>query len=101
MLYGFFGMAYAIFFLVLGAVQVYVGFLGIEYHLGTGLAWLAIFLAFGLRILLPLTIGTFFGALNVLGWPWFGALALAAPGLLFAIPSLITSVLATLSGRRN
>ena len=45
--------------------------------------------------MLPLTIGTFLGAMNVWGWPWYGALALAAPGLLFIVPALITSVLST------
>ena len=45
----------------------------------------------------PLTIGTFFGALDVFGWPWFGALALAAPGLLFIVPAMITSAIANLT----
>ena len=36
-----------------------------------------------------LTVGTFFGALDVWGWPWFGALIFAMPGLLFAAPGVI------------
>ena len=70
-----------------------VGFMGIEYHLGALWAWLAIGIGFVLRIMLPLTIGTFFGALDVLGWPWYGALALTAPGLIFILPAMISSAL--------
>ena len=90
-----------ILFLLVGAVQIYIGFLGIEYHLGTAWAWAAIGIAFGLRIMLPLTIGTFFGAISVMGWPWYGALALAAPGLLFVVPALVTAALATLSSKKS
>ena len=39
--------------------------------------------------MLPLTIGTFFGALDVWGWPWYGALLFAAPGLLFTLPGAV------------
>ena len=56
-------------------------------------------LAFVVRIILPLTIGTFFAAMDVWGWPWYGALAFAAPGLLFVLPALITAAIGTLSNR--
>ena len=44
-----------------------------------------------------MTIGTFFGALNVLGWHWFGALLLTVPGLIFMIPGAIGMALAGLA----
>ena len=85
-----------IIFLVVGIAQAYVGFLGIEYHFGELWAWGAIVLAFFLRIMFPLTIGTYFGAVDVLGWPWYGGVALAAPGLLFILPAMVTGVLETM-----
>ena len=97
----FLGVFGGILFLLVGVVQIYIGFLGIEYHLGIVWAWIAIVIALGFRIMLPLTIGTFFGAISVMGWPWYGALALAAPGLLFIAPALVTAALATLSDKKN
>ena len=82
---GYLGAFTGIAFLIIGIVQAIVGYLGIEYHLGTLAAVIAILIAFFLRIMLPLTIGTFFGALNVLNWHWFGALILTIPGLLFVV----------------
>ena len=86
-----------IIFLIVGIIQIFVGYIGIEYHLGSGFAIGALILGFVFRIMFPLTIGTFFGALDVFGWPWFGALALAAPGLLFIVPAMITSAIANLT----
>ena len=86
-----------IFFLLIGLVQIVVGYLGIEYHLGSGWAIGLVIASIFFRISFPLTIGTFFGALDVFGWPWFGALALAAPGLLFIVPAMITSAIANLT----
>ena len=96
-----FGVLGGILFLVVGIVQIYVGFIGIEYHLGSGFAFGALFIGFFFRIMFPLTIGTFFGALDVWGWPWYGALALAAPGLLFIVPALVTGAISTLVERKN
>lgn len=96
-----FGVLGGILFLVVGIVQIYVGFIGIEYHLGSGFAFGALFIGFFFRIMFPLTIGTFFGALDVWGWPWYGALAFAAPGLLFIVPALVTGAISTLVERKN
>jgi len=90
--FGIFGF---LIFVGVAIVQTVVGYIGIEYHFGTFVAIIVIILAFVFRLMLPLTIGTFLGAMNVWGWPWYGALALASPGLLFAIPTLITSVVST------
>ena len=95
---GIFG---GVLFLIVGVVQIYVGYIGIEYHLGTGFAIGAIVLAFLFRLMLPLTIGTFFGAMSVWGWPWYGAAALAAPGLLFIVPALITAAVGSLMNKSS
>ena len=78
-----------IFFLGFAIVQGTIGYLGIEYHFGSGWAIGVIIVAFIFRFTLPLTIGTFFGALDVFGWPWYGALLITLPGLLFMIPGAI------------
>lgn len=96
-----FGVLGGILFLIVGIVQIYVGFIGIEYHLGSGFAFGALFIGFFFRIMFPLTIGTFFGALDVWGWPWYGALAFAAPGLLFIVPALVTSAISTLVEKKS
>ena len=96
-----FGVLGGILFLIVGIIQIYVGFIGIEYHLGSGFAFGALFIGFFFRIMFPLTIGTFFGALDVWGWPWYGALAFAAPGLLFIVPALVTGAISTLVEKKN
>ena len=96
-----FGILGGILFLFVGVVQIFVGYIGIEHHLGAGFAIGALVLGFVFRIMFPLTIGTFFGALDVWGWPWYGALALAAPGVLFIVPALVTAAIATLVEKRN
>ena len=78
-----------IFFLLIGLVQIVVGYLGIEYHLGSGWAIGLVIASIFFFISFPLTIGTFFGALDVLGWPWYGALILTLPGVLLMVPGAI------------
>ncbi|MFI9650858.1 hypothetical protein [Guyparkeria halopsychrophila] len=80
---------------VYGLLQLWAGYVGIEHHLGYGWAVAAVFAAFLLRFALPITIGSFFGAMDVWGWHWAGALVFAAPGLAFMalmIPGMLTSV---------
>ena len=93
------GTVGVIFFLAVGVIQIIVGYLGIEYHLGSGWAVGAVILSLLLRISFPLTIGTFFGALNVLGWNWFGALLLTVPGIIFMVPGAIGMALAGLADK--
>jgi hypothetical protein len=93
---GFFGCAGMILFLGYGAAQIYAGYIGIHHHLGTGWAVAALVAAIGFRFSLPLTIGSFFGAMNVWGWHWLGAFVFAAPGLAFMalmIPGALASVI--------
>jgi len=76
-------------FLLIGIIQIYAGYLGIEYHLGSGWAIGVVLATLFLRLPIFLTIGTFFGALDVWGWPWYGAAAFAMPGLLFVAPGVV------------
>ena len=95
---GFIGF---IIFLAVGAVQIYLGFIGIEHHFGEVVAWIAIGLAFFLRLMLPLTIATYFGAVDVLGWAWYEGLLIAAPGLLFIMPAMISAVIGAVFNKRS
>ena len=81
--------------LILFAIlQMYAGYLGIQFHFGTGWAWTAVILTLIFRFTLPLTIGAFFGAMNVWGWHWALAGLFAAPGLLFVVPGVIAMIVA-------
>jgi hypothetical protein len=89
-------------FVAVGIFQIWLGYVGIEHHFGTGWAIGAIVAAFGFRLMLPLTAGSYFGAVDVMGWEWYIGLAVAAPGLMFAAPYLITAALEPiLSGRQD
>lgn len=92
------GVAFFILFIIVGVAQLYAGYLGIEYHLGQVWAWIAVGGAIFFRLMLPMTIGTFFGAMDVWGWEWYWAALFAAPGLLFIMPAMIASAI---DGVRN
>lgn len=91
------GCVFMILITVYGLAQLRAGFVGIDHHLGTNWAWCAVAAAFIFRFSLRITIGSFFGAMNVWGWHWAGAFAFAAPGLAFMalmIPGALASALA-------
>jgi regulator of protease activity HflC (stomatin/prohibitin superfamily) len=87
------GIVGVVLFIVFGIAQIYAGYIGIAHHLGGLWAALAIGAAVIFRFTLPITIGSFFGAMSVWGWPWIGAALFAAPGLLFVIPGALASIL--------
>jgi hypothetical protein len=82
-----------ILFICIGVAQLAIGFAGAEHHLGIIVAWVILFLALALRFTLPITIASFFGAMNVLGWHWALALLFAAPGLLIAVPAALAAII--------
>ena len=85
-----------IFIILYGAAHFWAGFIGIQHHLGTGWAVGALVLALIGRFTLPMTIGSFFGAMNVWGWNGGFALIFAAPGLAFMLlmlPGLIAAII--------
>lgn len=80
-------------FLVFGIAQMIAGFAGISHELGAVWAWAALVAALGFRFTLPITIGSFFGALHVWDWHWVVALLFAAPGLALLVPGVLASFL--------
>ena len=87
-----FGILWVIAFIVYSVAQIIAGFTGIADGIGSIWAWIAIFAALALRITLPITIGAFFGAMNIWGWHWTLAALFAAPGLLLIIPGILASI---------
>jgi hypothetical protein len=86
-----------ILFAVIGIAQIVLGVMGLQHQFGGWVAFFAVLAAVGFRFMLPLTVGTYFGAVEVLGWPWWGGVLIAAPGLLLIIPSVIAQVTEALS----
>jgi hypothetical protein len=95
---GIFGF---IVFLVVGITQAAIGYMGIEHYFGTIAAVIALIAAVYWRLMLPLTVGTFFGAMEVLGWPWYFALLITAPGLLFVVPAVVVTALESISSKKT
>jgi len=87
-------------FFAFGIAQIVAGFLGIDHHLGGFWAWAAVAVMFLFRFTLPITVGSFFGAMNVWGWHWAFAALFAAPGLAFVIPGAFAYI-ASLVKRRE
>lgn len=84
-----------------GGAQLFVGFKGIALGLGAVWAWAAVIAALVLRITLPITLGAFYGAIHVWGWPWYWAALFAAPGLVFMVPGLVALVVSFVSDIRS
>lgn len=97
---GFFMLVLFVVIMAYSIIAFYAGYLGIEYHLSTGWAIGAIFAAFIFRFTLPITVGAFFGAMDVWGWHWVWSLLFAAPGIAFLL-LMIPGALASIFQRRH
>lgn len=88
-------MGYLLFpaFIVVGLAQLALGFMGLDYLLGLWAAFAALAAAFLFKFMLPLTIGSYFGAVEIMGLPWWAGILVAAPGLLFLVPSLLNAMI--------
>jgi hypothetical protein len=98
------GIAGGIFFagsLLYGLAQVAVAFIGIEHYWGFLAAAGIIGLSFFFRFTLPITIGSFFGAYAVMGWPWYWAALFAAPGIAFMFVGALAQGAAGIADRRS
>ena len=82
-----------ILFIFYGIAQIVAAYVGIDLHFGAVWAGVAIFAAFMFRFTLPITIGAFFGAMDVWHWHWAFSALFAAPGLAFVIPGVIMSII--------
>ena len=80
-------------FAIYGIAQIIAAYVGFDYYVGVFFAALIMAVCMFLRFTLPITVASFLGAMNVWEWHWFWALLFAAPGLVFIIPSILTSLL--------
>jgi hypothetical protein len=80
-------------FLAFATAQIAAGYCGIAQVFGHPCAVLAVLAAVFLRFTLPITVGAFFGAMQLWGWHWSLALAFCIPGLFFTMPGSIGAVL--------
>lgn len=90
------GLIAVVLVLGLGLAQLFLGFMGLDYLFGLWAAFLGIALVFMFRVFLPMTIGAWFGAVEVMGWPWWAGVMIVAPGLLFIVPAMVTGLFAKL-----
>jgi len=90
---GLIGVVGFLFFLSMAVVQIGAGYIGLDDSFGTGWAVAAVVLAFMFKFTLPLVVGTYLCATEILGWHWALGALVAMPGLLFMIPSLLVSAL--------
>lgn len=95
------GVVGLIFALALAVSQLVLGSMGLDYLLGWWAVAIAIALLAFLRISLPFTIGTYFGATAVMGWPWWAGVLCALPGLIFMVPAVVAMLAAKLFGREG
>jgi hypothetical protein len=86
------GVAAVVAFLAFAVAQLAAGVQGIDHHLGGWWSWAALFVALALRFTLPITIGAFFGAMDVWEWHWAAAAVFAAPGLFLVLPGVLSSL---------
>lgn len=83
-------------FIAFGVLQLIAGYIGIDHHFGKGWAIIALLCAILFRITFPITIGAFFGAMDVWHWHWVFAAIFAAPGLAFIVPGILLATTAKL-----
>lgn len=76
-----------------GLTQLVAGWLGINHLFGSWWAFAALVALWLFRTMLPFTIGAFFCAKDVWQWHWSLALLFALPGLAFAVPAALGSIL--------
>lgn len=93
------GYAWVILIFGFGFVQIYAAYLGIDYHWGVIWAVIIIGASLFFRFIPAITIGAFFGALDVWEWHWFFSLIFAAPSLIFVVPGLLAHFLDSMRTR--
>ncbi len=94
-----FGCLVALLLMILGLAYLWIGIVGIKHQFGGLAVIIAIFFLTLFRFTLPLSIGTYFGIVDVIGWPWWVGLLIAAPSLTFIIPDIIYGTITTITNR--
>lgn len=82
-----------------GLVQIYLACIGLEHHLGWWAAMGCLAVAVLFRFMLPPTVGTHFGVVNVVGWHWWVGVWVAAPGIIFMSSAFVYALVRTETDR--
>ena len=96
----FFGVVWFFSLIALGIIQLVLGFAGLEYLLGWWAGAIGLALALTMRLMLPMSIGSYFGAVYVMEWPWWVGVLIVVPGILFLIPGLMLGLYEDFKSRR-
>lgn len=94
------GLVGGIAFFAFGLAQFYLGAVGLDLVIGHWWAGAAVLAAIFFRFTLPLSIGCFIYATKVWGWPWWGGVLFAAPGLAFMVPGALAALLGAVFRRK-
>lgn len=87
-----FGMFAGMMFVVLSVVVAAAAWAGLEHEFGWQIAVVALGLSLLLRVFLPIPVGAYLFAHNVLGWDVGQSLVLAMPGMLLVLPWVAVSI---------
>ncbi|MXV44707.1 hypothetical protein GS501_06575 [Saccharibacter sp. 17.LH.SD] len=80
-------------FAALGIYDLCLSFVGLQASIGIFFTLISLGIAFFFRTSIVIVIGSYLGAVNVLGWPWWGGVLIACPGLLFVLPHMVNEFL--------
>lgn len=81
--------------IIVGLFQFYLTYVGFNWAWGMWAAIIAVVVSLAFRTSILLVIGSYMGAVHVLGWPWWGGVLIALPALVFMIPGKFVSFLKT------
>jgi len=90
---GMLGIIWVMLIMAYSFAQLIAGYTGVEYYYGGMWAGIALGVALIMRFTLPVTIGSFYCAMEVWGWHWGLAALFAAPGLAFVVPGVLFSII--------
>jgi len=95
------GLILWLLFIAIGIFQFWLAWQGIDYHWGVWPAAAVIFGSLAFRFMLPVSVGSYFGAVDVMGWDWWVGVLVAAPGLIFMIPMVLAEMADSIATRRR
>lgn len=81
--------------------QLIIGCMGLEYHIGVWGMVAVLIGSFVFRSSLFITIGVFFGVVDVIGWHWSIGVIIAMPGLVFVAPAILAILVDTFGPKLN
>jgi hypothetical protein len=94
----FFGYVLGLAFCIAALALCGLAWLGLDDQFGWRWALGGVVLCLMVRVNIPVLVGLYFYALNILGWSQMESFAFALPGLLIIVPSMAVEVFTVLVG---